>query len=402
MIITWDEIAQGFEYQLTFTEGYSPLYHAIYGYCHEQAINHTNSSFRHILESSWANRPFSGWLEPSLLVPAAIHAAVLDGDPAADKIRAFFATVDGHFTEADTTALHTGLDYLFTEQGEILPWFLTERKVQTNEIGRSAAWLMAAYIFKAWIPELTFTVIDFGTSAGLNLSADYQGWQWDINGASYTVPNPNPISQHIELSDDIDIAWPDYYSDSQLPTPLPIEKRIGIDQNPLDLHDPADQLALRACVWGDQPERLTRFDHATENFLRMPTPQFFQGDIIEAAQLLPKLVENPASSPHLLLVFNSAVTAYFDDTAYQTLRNNLMHAFQTLPAGTAGLWLENETPRYNETVTRAKHFLIRARMTYFGGISSFYLGEIEAHPKRVYLHAGWQGLQDMLKASFEI
>jgi hypothetical protein len=184
---------------------------------------------------------------------------------------------------------------------------------------------------------------------------------------------------------------------------LGIIQRIGFDRVPLDIHSELNQAALKACIWGDQPERMTRFNRAIAGVQRMEadgqTMRLYQGDILQAAQHLPNLIATETPEPHLLLVYNSAVTTYFDDTDYHELRTLLMHSFQRLPQGVRGLWLENETPRYNEPLERPKHFLLRARLPFMGGISSLYLGELEAHPQNIYLRKGWDLLRQWLLES---
>lgn len=408
MEITWKEITQGFAEQVRFCQGYSPLYHALYSWLEKNAaprrdglpLTAAQAAFVERVESAWAERSLSGWLEASLLMAAAIHAAVLGDDPAAHDLRQFYATVGGDFDpQTDSAALAAALDDLFTQQSPILMWFLREGRVQTNETSRSLGWLVPAYVFTAWQPNLSITLVDLGTSAGLNLSADHQHWAWQVNGQPSAPSSPTPLMQprlHSEDPRDPDLAR--VFGRSR--PPLRVINRVGIDRYPLDVRNPDHKLALQACIWGDQPERLRRLEGAIEGYERMlaagETPRFFVGDILEAAELLARLLPDQITPPHLMIVFNSAVTTYFSDADYDRLRAGVIYSLSRLPTGAAGIWLENEPPRYNETVERDKHFLVKAHLPFMGGVSHFFLGETEAHPQNLYLRAGWGMLREML------
>jgi len=400
MEITWQEVQTAFADQVRFCAGYSDLYHALYATLEgwADAPNAAGMAFRAQIESAWAERTVSGGLEASLLVAAAIHAAVLADDPAADALRPFYATVGGAFdAQRDPPAFQAALAELFAAGGDALPRFLVAGRVQTNEVSRSVGWLVPAYVFSAWQPDLSITLVDLGTSAGLNLSADQQRWAWRLNGKRYHLNAVPPLlEQTLHTEDPHD---PALFEQTALP-PLNIYQRVGFDLHPLNVYNEEHLLMLAACVWGDQPERLARFEGAVAGCHAMLErgiqPRLFAGNIIEAAELLPKLIPADAPRPHLLLVFNSAVTAYFSDMQYDRLRGGIIQALASLPAGTAGIWIENEPPRYNESVERDKHFLLRARAPLFGGVSSFYLGELEAHPQNLYLRAGWSLLREAL------
>lgn len=408
MEITWEEIAYGYEMEVEFCEGYSDLYHALYrilaagagAYRDGLSLSVGQQAVIDVIEDAWAAREIAGWLEAALLTPAAIHAAILDGDPATDSIRQFYATVGGSFDlDYDFDALEAAVYDLFQNPGEILPAMLQELRVQTNEPSRGIGWLLPAYVFSAWEPNLTITIADLGTSSGLNLAADYQNWYWHLDSQAL-MRNHEPwlMEQTIHLEDAQD---PDLLNllPANLPN-VPITNRVGFDRHPLHLENAYDRLSLRACIWGDQPERLARFDHAMSGYQRLIDaeghPKLYQGDIIEAASLLPNIIPADVQPPHLLLVFNSAVTVYFPDNDYDRLRAALITALNELPDDVMGLWLEAESPRYNEAVDRDKHFLLKARIPFMGGISSFYLGEMEAHPMNLYVRPGWNTLRSML------
>ncbi|MBZ0310307.1 MAG: DUF2332 domain-containing protein, partial [Anaerolineae bacterium] len=348
----------------------------------------------------WEDRPLKNGMEASLIVSAAIHAAVLDGDPAADELRPFYATVGGLYN-GETAAFEKALGSLFQNPGKILPWFLREGHIQTNEISRAVTWLLSGYVFQAWQPDLTVTLVELGTSAGLILTADYQSWLWKVSPQHFYSLNRPPwlIQQQIHVPDDDDSGLLAAYPYEALP-PLPVLRRVGFDANPLYVHDPADRLLLEACIWGDQPERLERFRQAVGGYDRMKQAgqplEIYKGDILEAAELLPNLIPADVPKPHLLLVYNSAVTVYMAPPEYEQLKNTVIQSLSRLPEGVVGLWLENEPPRHNETVERSHHFLLKARLPFLGGMSTVYLAEQEAHPQNMYLRGEWTILRGLM------
>jgi hypothetical protein len=396
MNLTWTEIHDGIEQQKHFCQGYSELYHALFSIISQITLPKSQGIptpkegqvFIDLLEEVWENRHLSGWVEASLLMVGAIHAAVLANDPAAEALRPFYATVGGAFDPAqDYPALETAFHNLMRQRGETLDWFLREGRIQTNETSRSLAWLFPAMWLTVQQPDLTFTLVDLGTSAGLNLSADYQDWHWTVDGQVYTLGKEPWLAQQV-VTGDTQAFWKQV---PQLPR-LTILRRVGMDLHPLDVRNQQHSLMLKACLWGDQPERFGRFEQAIQGFRRMvedgQSVELIQGDMTEAAAHLSEWVVG-IKPPHLLLIFNSAVTVYFSDASYEGLRANILHSLNHLPDGVRGLWLEHESPRRDETIERDKHFLLKAHVA---DGSRLYLGELEAHPQNLYLRTGWGDL----------
>jgi hypothetical protein len=181
---------------------------------------------------------------------------------------------------------------------------------------------------------------------------------------------------------------------------LNIQQRIGFDRHPLDVHHSEARLMLQACIWGDQPGRMAQLEQAIAGYLAMESaggaPRYYAGELMQAAALLPRLISADTPRPHLLLIFNSAVTVYFSDLEYHDLKGVLMGSFAALPIGIRGLWLEAESPRYNESIERPKHFLLSAKMPFLSGISTLHLAEMEAHPRNFYARPNWSLLRDLL------
>ncbi|HEY5650824.1 MAG TPA: DUF2332 domain-containing protein [Acidimicrobiia bacterium] len=116
------------------------------------------------------------------------------------------------------------------------------RYIQTNEVKRVAA-LLPAMMREADRLGEPVHVIEVGASAGLNLCLDR--YRYDFGGLEF---GHSDVVLRVELDGDVDV-----------PTRAPyVQRRVGIDLNPLDLNDPDDLRWLEALIWPEQVERRRR------------------------------------------------------------------------------------------------------------------------------------------------
>lgn len=116
------------------------------------------------------------------------------------------------------------------------------RYIQTNEIKRVAA-LLPAMMREADRLGEPVHLIEVGASAGLNLCLDR--YRYDFGGLEF---GHSDVVLRVELDGDVDV-----------PTRAPyVQRRVGIDLNPLDLNDPDDLRWLEALIWPEQVERRRR------------------------------------------------------------------------------------------------------------------------------------------------
>lgn len=118
---------------------------------------------------------------------------------------------------------------------------------QTNEVRRAAAPIAAAHLLTAR-HGLPIVSSEVGASAGLNLSFH----RFALETAAFRRGPADPV---LTLTPEWDGPAPPDAS----PT---ITGRAGCDLAPLDPHDPADLLRLRAYLWPDQPHRRALTDAA--------------------------------------------------------------------------------------------------------------------------------------------
>lgn len=180
------------------------------------------------------------------------------GDPAAAamamRLNAGLHALARRGAIADLSALYSGLHANFgraigagLEAGEatILEWM--DHPTQTNEVGRSAAF-MAALMTLARSADMPFELLEFGASAGLNLSLDR--YAHDLGGVSAgTAGSPVRIA-------------PEWRGAAVAPAPVRIDSGRGVDLRPLRLEDPFTRERLLSYIWADQPERADRLCHA--------------------------------------------------------------------------------------------------------------------------------------------
>jgi len=97
-----------------------------------------------------------------------------------------------------------------------------------------------------------------------------------------------------------------------------VVRRRGVDLRPVDATTDGGARLLECFVWADQRDRLERLDRAIAA-LRQNPPSILAGDYVE---LLPSLLADRVEGA-LLVVFQTASTAYLSDERYAELRGHL-------------------------------------------------------------------------------
>ena len=126
---------------------------------------------------------------------------------------------------------------------------VSTRHTQTNEIGRCSLFLPALGLVEHEIGPLS--LIDVGTSAGLNLLIDR--YQYDYGPSGSVWPDrPGGTDGSVVLACAVSGTVP-------VPTAMPVvAAAMGIDPKPIDVHDATEVRWLEACVWPDQLDRFQR------------------------------------------------------------------------------------------------------------------------------------------------
>jgi hypothetical protein len=209
------------------------------------------------------------------------------------------------------------LDALSAHETYLLAW--TDHAPQTNEVRRSAALIAGARVAVQHF-NMPIHLSELGASGGLNLMWDH--FALEIQGHRF---GPNMSS--ILLSPD--------WTGSMPPSVQPrIEKRRGVDLNPLDPTRPDHLTRLMAYLWADQPERLS----LTRSAASVMDAKVQQGDAIDwLTRLLPE-----QSQGCLHLIQHTVAWQYFSKDAQARGKALIEAAGKRASANRPLAWLSME------------------------------------------------------------
>jgi hypothetical protein len=235
---------------------------------------------------------------PNLLL-AAVHERVLAGVPHA--LHEYFPSVDG--TRAPDAALPAVFDDFVDMQRGALCESLATRSTQTNEIGRCAVLWPALCALARRTGCRRLALLDFGSSAGLNLGVDAYRYDYRALALGADARADVPVVEcHL-------VGASSQHALQVLAAHAPqLVERIGVDPAAVDVHDAAQVRWLRACLWPYDRVRLARFDRAVA-LARQRGLRVQRCDDCAAA-IEPWLDSLPGGV--LPVVFNSWVLNYFD------------------------------------------------------------------------------------------
>ncbi|HWE67467.1 MAG TPA: DUF2332 domain-containing protein, partial [Acidimicrobiales bacterium] len=193
-------------------------------------------------------------------------------------------------------------DFCLTKRAELLP-LIAVRSTQTNEVGRCAALLPALCAIAASYGESQpISLLDLGTSAGLNLLFDRYAYTYRqrADGAVLEAgADGSPVRLDCTVRGEL----------AALPPlrPPPVAARAGLDRQPIDPDSEDAARWLLACQWPDNLPRFIRL-RAALAIARTTTgrPAIFEGDLVDDLDAVAATIDD--SRP--LVVFHSWVAAY--------------------------------------------------------------------------------------------
>ena len=242
-----DELAEHFRSFAETTRTRAPLYSRL-----SASIGDDPRTTRLLLHAPPLQR------QPVLLF-AAVHALLLE-DPEAE-LRRYYPNLSAH--PATDDPYPTFRQYCEQHEPQ-LAGLLATRNTQTNEVGRCALLLPVLGVLAAEAGPLT--LVDVGTSAGLNLLLDRYAYRYEPGGA---VGPSSPVELRCGTRGDVPV-----------PSALPaIVDRVGLDAAPVDVCDPEAARWLEACVWPDQADRFERLRAAVALAQHDP-PALLRGDAV--------------------------------------------------------------------------------------------------------------------------
>ncbi len=173
---------------------------------------------------------------------------------------------------------------------EICKWL--DYPPQTNEIARSSI-LYAGLAEIVAQTDLSLSIFELGSSAGLNLLLDKFSYQF----GEYKMGKANSL---VKLKP----KWNGSFPKRSMPQ---IITRHGCDLNPLDITNETHKRRLLAYIWPDQPERLQRTKAAIKIALLDP-PLIDKAD---AADWVEENISLEAKSGVTRVLFHSITYQYF-------------------------------------------------------------------------------------------
>ena len=143
---------------------------------------------------------------------------------------------------------------------------LETRRVQTNEVRRTA-YLYPSFCHVYDIAKKPLSLIEIGTSAGLQLLWDQYKYSYGDNEVCGNPSSPVHIESEIKGG-----RKPVFQKNSP-----PVASRTGLDLHVCDLTDPDTALWLKALIWPEHKERLQLFEQAADYFIQQPA-KLMEGD----------------------------------------------------------------------------------------------------------------------------
>lgn len=181
---------------------------------------------------------------------------------------------------------------------------LAKRIVQTNAVNRTA--YLMPILSEAF--DKPIHLVDIGASSGLNLYLD--AYSYDYGDAGTFGDGKMKIQSIIQ--------------EGEMPAfskMIQIKRRIGIDQNPLDLTDQDTANWLKALIWPDMLDRFQRFSAALEIAKKDPITLIKASSIDDFESILRSI---PISEP--LAIYHTHVLYQFspeDRKAFRAMLNRL-------------------------------------------------------------------------------
>jgi hypothetical protein len=227
---------------------------------------------------------------------------------------------------------------------------------QTNEVGRSGV-LVGGFLQIAKETALPLRLLEIGTSAGLN--AIWDRYHYHIGAVGWGDPQ-SPVR--------ISPSWEG--PSPPIDAPIRVIERLACDIAPVDLEDPAQRLRLRAYVWADQRERLSRLESAID-LARAHGPRVERAD---AADWVRTKLREPAASSATVL-YHSIMWQYLSSETQADIRASLERAGDRATSAAPLAWLRFEP---SNSVSRPE-----LRMTLWPGARDVRLAVAHPHGSSV-------------------
>jgi hypothetical protein len=272
------------------------------------------------------------------MILGAVNFLLLRG--AQHELRRFYATLGGEADAGIEDPFPAFRDFCLAHRAEIEA-LIAARVTNTNEVGRSAV-LHPGFRVVATESGTPLNLIEIGPSAGLNMIWDSYGVRYTRDGATVAEIAPGaPLVIEAGLR-----------GEKRPPTGRTpaVNRRIGLELNPVDLTNADDRDWLRALIWPDQVLRLERLGRAMTLFDDV-RPEIRTGD---ALALLPDaMAAMPESEP--VCVYHTIVTYQFSHAMRESLNDMLTVAGLRRPVWRLALEAEAKDGDWRNWLTLTRY-----------------------------------------------
>lgn len=188
----------------------------------------------------------------------------------------------------------------------LLPWL--DGPPQTNEAGRSAGYVAAMLWLAAQGLPPRFELIEFGSSAGINLMLDR--FRYDLGGVE-VGPGNTPVT-----------LKPEWRGPAPPDGDIEILSAWGCDVAPIDLTRESERRRLEAFIWPEQVERLARLKAVTR-LARDKPPRLVEA---EAADFVEAQLSRPQDDGVTRLLVHSITWQYLPRASQQRISEAMERA----------------------------------------------------------------------------
>ena len=207
----------------------------------------------------------------------------------------------------------------------LLPWL--DGPPQTNEAGRSSGYVAAMLWLAAQGLPPRFELIEFGSSAGINLMLDR--YAYDLGGVAV-----GPAQPALSLK-------PDWRGPPPPDKAIEIVSAWGCDVAPIDLTRESERRRLEAFIWPEQQERLARLKQVTKAAKAKP-PNLVEA---EAADFVEAQLSRPQEAGVTRLLVHSITWQYLPHASQQRITHAMEQAAKRATAKRPLGWIRLEADR---------------------------------------------------------
>jgi hypothetical protein len=303
------------------------------------------------LTHAWPGDPVADAL--ALRLAAALHALALTGS--APALAACYPPSEPAMEQFRAVVLGAAREH----QTAIRAFLISPP--QTNEVGRSGV-LVGGFLQIAKETGLPLRCLEIGASAGLN--AIWDRYSYRLGAAGWGDP---------QSAVRIAPAWEG--PSPPIDAPTQVIECLACDIAPVDLEDPVQRLRLRAYVWADQRERLSRLEGAIE-LARVYGPRVERADAAKWVRArLREKVEGSAT-----VLYHSIMWQYMPPETQADIRASLEDTGDRATSAAPLVWLRFE---FSNPESRPE-----LRLTLWPGARAFRLAVAHPHGSSV----SWSGL----------